>query len=402
MKNRAIVVLASLVLPWLVLAEEPAIEEVHLAVGDSHIVRADIRRAALGDGKIVNLATPEKGQLLLFGSTPGRTTAQLWLRDGSTRSLRIVVTEQDGQALLQQVKALLADVPEISARLVGARVVLEGEPAHEEGRGRVAEIAALFPGQVLDFVGQAGLLPMVQMDVRLIEVRRDQLRELGLRWDNDAAGAVANLVAGSGALSLGASINSSLQSRLQLLTQKGMAAVLAEPTLACRSGGTARFVSGGEIPIPITDGLGSTNVQYKEYGVILEVRPRADQNGKVFADVDIELSQVDASIRIADYPGFIKKRTSTAINAQSGDTIAIAGLVLRDRSRDRQGVPGLSAVPLVGELFSATRRQQRQTELLILITPRVFDVRNKGAAPVGVDQAELLKSESRLQKAGGL
>jgi pilus assembly protein CpaC len=396
--------LRSMMLPWVAVSAQSLPEEVHMSVGDSQIIHVDIRRAALGNGKVVSLSTPERGQLLLFGISPGQTTAQLWLRDGSVRALHIVISEQDSQALLRQIQSLLADVPDITARLAGSRVVLEGQPVDNAGRRRAAEVVALYPGQVLDFLGQPGLMTMVQMDVRLIEVRRDQLRELGLRWDGEAPGAVATMTAGAGAgaLSVGVSLNSGLQSRLKVLTQRGLAAVLAEPTLACRSGGAARFVSGGEIPIPISDGLGSTSVQYKEYGVILEVHPRAEQDGRVFADIDIELSQVDASIRVADYPGFIKKKTSTSINARSGDTIAIAGLVLRDRSRDRQGVPGLSAVPVVGELFAATRRQQRQTELLILITPRVFEVGAQGASAVGVEQAEMLKKDDALQRAGAL
>jgi pilus assembly protein CpaC len=170
-----------------------------------------------------------------------------------------------------------------------------------------------------------------------------------------------------------------LQSRLDLLQQKGLAYTVAEPTLSCRSGGVARFVSGGEVPIPVTDGLGSTDVQYKEYGVILEVHPRADRSGAIYADIDIEMSQMDASVRVGDFPGFVKRRTSTAFNAQAGETIAIAGLVSRERSRDRSGLPGLSTIPGVGALFRSSRRLDRETELIVLITPRILDV---GAQPM--------------------
>lgn len=133
----------------------------------------------------------------------------------------------------------------------------------------------------------------------------------------------------------------------------------------------ARFVSGGEVPIPVTDGLGATDVQYKEYGVILQIKPRADSGGAIFAEVEVELSQLDASVRVGAFPGFVKRRTSTAINVLAGETVAISGLVAKERSRDRQGLPGLSSVPAAGWLFGSTRRQSRESELIVLITPRL-------------------------------
>lgn len=355
-------------------------ETVSLSVGESLLLMVDLRRAALGSGKIVSIATPERGQLLLFGEAPGQTSAQLWLRDGSHHLVQITVSEQDLTARLLQVRGLLAGVDSVTATVSGGYVVLEGARASAEDLARAAEVAALFPGQVLNFVGRSGWETMVQMDVRLIEVRRDQLTQLGLRWNQEAAGPSLSIAAGGGAGALGArmAIASTLQSRLDLLLQRGLAYTVAEPTLSCRSGGVARFISGGEIPIPVTDGLGSTDVQYKEYGVILEVRPRADRSGAIHADIDIEMSQMDGSVRVGDFPGFVKRRTSTAFNAQAGETIAIAGLVSRERGRDRSGIPGLADIPAFGAVFRSKRRLDRETELVVLITPRIFET---GSAP---------------------
>lgn len=368
-------------------------EEISLSVGESLLLVADLRRAALGSGKVVSIATPERGQLLLFGEAPGRTTAQLWLSDGTHHVMQVTVTEQDLSGRLVQIRGLLADSANISARINGSYVVLEGARASAEEHDRASEVAALFPGQVLNFVGRSGWETMVQMQVRLIEVRRDQLKQLGLRWNADAAGPSVSIAAGgSGTSGLHAALASVLESRLELLQQQGLAYTLAEPTLVCRSGGVARFVSGGEIPIPVTDGLGSTDVQYKEYGVILEVHPRADRNGAIYADVDIELSQMDASVRVGDFPGFVKRRTSTALNSQSGDTTAIAGLVSRENSRDKTGIPGLSKIPGLGKLFSTSRRMSRETELLVLITSRSYESAGASSGqPTMIDRARVLE-----------
>lgn len=378
-------------------------EEVSLSVGESLLLMADLRRAALGSGKVVSIATPERGQLLLFGEAPGRTTAQLWLQDGSRHVLQVTVNEQDLTGRLNQVRGLLAGVENIFVRISGSYVVLEGSRASEDELARAAEVTALFPGQVLNFTGRASWETMVQMQVRLVEVRRDQLQQLGLRWNSDAAGPVASLTAGNGSgAGLRVAIASVLESRLELLQQQGLAYTLAEPTLSCRSGGAARFVSGGEIPIPVTDGLGSTDVQYKEYGVILEVRPRADRSGAIYADIDIELSQMDAAVRVGDFPGFLKRRTSTAFNAQAGETIAIAGLVSRERSRDHSGIPGLAKLPVVGGLFRSSRKLERETELVVLITPRSFETGTRQDSGGTADQNSMLEKALTLDESGRL
>jgi pilus assembly protein CpaC len=385
-----------------VCAQTPSLPAtVTLTVGDSKVLLADIRRVALGSGKIVSVTTPERGQLLLLGESAGHTTAQLWLRDGSRHVLQITVNEQDLAGRLDEVRQLLAGVTGVSARVISDRIVLEGDRVSEADHQRAIGVASLFPGLVLDFVGRLGWETMVQLDVRIVEVRRDQLRELGLRWDSNVPGPDISIRAGGGqGVRVSATLATTLGSRINLLQQRGLAQTVAEPTLSCRSGGVARFISGGEVPIPVTDGLGAVDVQYKEYGVILEVRPRAESNGGIYAEVDVELSQVDSSVRVRDYPGFVKRRTSTAINAQAGETIAVSGLLARERSRDRQGIPGLADLPVGSGLFASTKRQQRQTELVVLITPHRFDSGIDNANHAGPAQQGLVERANALMDSG--
>jgi pilus assembly protein CpaC len=399
---RSVAVMVCLLMTGVVEAKAaPLPDTITLSVGDSRVLLADIRRAAVGSGSVVSFSTPERGQLLLLGEGVGRTTAQLWLRDGSLHVLRIIVNEQDLEGRLDEVRKLLTGIAGVSAQIVGDRIVLEGNRVSEADQRRASEVAALFPAVVLDFVGRLAWEAMIQLDVRIVEVRRDQLRQLGLRWDPVADGPQVSIQAGSGqGVRINASLSSTLSSRIDLLQQRGLAQTVAEPTLSCRSGGTARFISGGEVPIPVTDGLGAIDVQYKEYGVILEVRPRAEANGGIYAEVDVELSQIDSSLRVRDYPGFIKRRTSSAINAQAGETIAIAGLLARETSRDRQGIPGLADLPVGSGLFSSTRRQNRQTELVVLITPRRFESGLENPSHVGPDQQGLLQRANDLGVAG--
>src|SRR5690606_25713261 len=110
--------------------------------------------------------------------------------------------------------------------------------------------------------------------------------------------------------------------------------------------------------------------QYKEYGLILQVRPHAGRDGTIHAQIDLELSQIDPAVRVGDFPGFIKRQTSTAFNVADGEAMALAGLLMRESGRDRAAVPGLGSIPVAGALFRSRRRLQRETELLVIISPR--------------------------------
>jgi pilus assembly protein CpaC len=373
-------------------------QRVDLFVGDSRVLAVRTARIAVGNGKVLAVSPVGAGQLVLIGESPGSTVLQLWLRDGRQHRVIVTVSASDLEATLQAVRELLSGTEGVTARISGRRIVIEGEAAGARARERAAAIATLYPGLVLDFVGKVGWESMIHFDVRIVEFRRGRLRELGIRWRDDIngpnAGVIADFVSndrfratapGSGfadstlqslplrlpssAAYLG--IATTLDSRIRLLEQNGEATIVAEPTLSCRSGGTARFVAGGEIPFPVVSNVGSTDVEYKEYGVILDVRPVADASGAVFARVETELSQVDNSQRVLGVPGFLKRRSATDINLRDGETLVIAGLTSQQRSIEDQGVPGLSRVPVGGRLFGTRGRRSESSELVIFLTPRI-------------------------------
>jgi pilus assembly protein CpaC len=382
---------------------EPLPTQIEMFVGDSRVLPVQVRRAAVGNGKLLSVTTPARGEVLLLAEAPGVTSLQLWLANGERRRLKVVVTELDLAQRLEQVRNLLEGTPRVRARIAGSRIVLEGEGAGDEERQRAAHVAETFPGVVLDFVGRVGWEPMIEVDVRIVEVRQDQLHELGLRWDDNIPGPAVGVALGEapivsplppGITAPGAyfSLATQLASRINLLQRRGLARVLAEPRLTCRSGAVARFVAGGEIPLPVTDGLGSTDVEYKEYGIILEVRPRADSTGTIFAEVSAELSQIDDSVRVQNFPGFLKRQTSTAVNLRAGETLVLAGLMSTESTREKRGVPGLSRLPLAGGAFRSRMQRERQTELVILLRPRTVDRPVPGTGDASEEQHRQIQS----------
>lgn len=374
---------------------------IDLFVGDTRVLDARALRVAVGNGDVATVSTLDAGQLLVLAQSPGTTTLNLWLRDGSRRQVTLNVTPASLDVALDNVRRMLEGTTNLSARVAGDRIVLEGDRVGDADQRRAAAIVEAFGGLVLNFVGRVGWEPMLEFDVRIVEVRRSALRDLGIRWDAAANGPAVGVIAdfssndlfrvvppasavpGLETLPLPervwrpatyAGITSVLGSRIALLEQKGDASLVAQPMLSCRSGGSARFVSGGEFPIPVIDANGSTDVEFKEYGVILDVKPVTDRSGVIYAQVETEVSQIDESVRVLGVPGLTKRKTVTELNLREGEVAVLAGLATRTRGRDVQQVPGLGSVPVVGGLFRASQKRDSDTELLVLITPRVLRV----------------------------
>jgi pilus assembly protein CpaC len=301
------------------------------------------------------------------------------------------VLEFNGEALYGQVQRLLDGTRQITARLAGDRIVLEGHRVSDGDRERVAAIAKAYPGRVFDFIDRVGWDAMIHLHVSILEVRHSAMNSLGIRWDNVLQGPALN-VNSAGEPGRHAYLDwfARLGSTIDLLRQRGEARIVAEPTLSCRSGGEAHFVAGGELPIPVTNGVGTPSVQYHEYGVILDVKPIADDAGNIYVRVETEVSDIDHSVQVLGVPAFLKRHSNTEVNVRAGETIVIAGLVDRSSSTDRHGLPLLGAIPGISPLFQSHSRELKDSELVVLITPQVVAARpaNANAADPGLQQLE--------------
>jgi pilus assembly protein CpaC len=404
-------------------ASEPLPVRLDLFIGDSRVLKASTTRIAVGNGKVVSASPVSTDQIVLIGQSIGESVVQLWLHDGTQHRITVSVGPGDLGALRETIEQMLAGVDGITARVVGRRILLEGDAANARARERAAAIAALYPQSVTDFVGKIGWETMVHVDVRIVEFRRGQLRELGIRWRDETSGPTAGVIAdfitndrfrvrlegdpvpdfafdpvpGHTSARAYLGISSILESRLRALESAGEANLVAEPRLSCRSGGTARFVAGGEIPIPVVNSVGATDVEFREYGVILEIRPQVDAAGGVSMRVETELSQIDNAQRVAGIPGLLKRRSATDINLQAGETMVIAGLIQSQRSTDDSGLPGLSRVPVAGRLFGVRGKRSEESEVVIFLTPRI----ERGGEFAAETEDTMRRTLERLEAARG-
>jgi pilus assembly protein CpaC len=354
-----------------------------------------VRRIAVGNGKVIQATALDDRQVLVLPEAPGQSTLYLWGKAGHEREYVIEVLPAELGRVFTEVQAMLGSDSPVTARVVGDKVLVEGADVSEELAARTAEIAKRYP-QVLNLVPRIGLERMIAMDVKMIEIRREALENIGVRWSSSAEGPTFSVLGdvhrsralrpgGSGVdsglpirnrvapFATSLSIASSFASMIELMVQNGDAVILAEPTLACRSGGTARFVAGGELPIPMSGALGQASVAFKEYGVKFDVSPVVSETGVIAARIATEISSINFDVTVKDVPGLSKRRAETEVNLRENETLVIAGLLTEEGTRTVDRVPGASELPILGQLFRSRLFRDRQTELVVFITPRFVD-----------------------------
>jgi pilus assembly protein CpaC len=390
-----------------------AVDSVSMFVGEIKILEVgSIERVAVGNGGLLSTSMLENGQLLLLAEKEGETTVHIWYSDGAESDLKVQIVTNDNARVLQELRTLLSDLSEVEVKQVGERIFITGSLLTSDNE-LLGTIKTAYP-QLIDLTrkfdppASALVLPsqkMIYMNVKITEFNTTKLTELGVNWADFINGPSAGLIGDGvrndsfnvrsdtdllpniGALAgipsaIGSplgylGIASEITSRINLLVQTGDAVILAEPKLSSRSGGKAEFLAGGEIPVISAAGLGSTNVEYKEFGIKLEIEPVVDSLDNIMARVATEVSAVDQSNAVDGVPAFITRKTSTDISMKDNETLVLSGLVDRSFGNSIDKFPLLGDIPILGALFRSTRWNNNLTELVIFVTPTVYDAKSE-------------------------
>lgn len=374
-----------------------------------------IDRIAVGKGDVLSTSMLDNGQLLILAEASGETTIHIWYTDGAESDLKVQILESDNNRVVTELRALLSDLKGVTIKQVGQKIFLTGTLNCFAGAEECAETEAIntILGAYPDVINLTrtqqqrppNILPsnkMVSMDVKITEFNTNKLSSLGIDWSDVIAGpfagyahnwigndsfsgstqagltpAITGNIATNVSSALGTfGLATEISSIINLLVSSGDAIILAQPKLSSRSGGNADFVAGGEIPVVTSGGLGTTNVEYKPFGILLNISPVVDDENNIFATVSTEVSAVDQSIA-QDPPGFITRKTSTEVSMHDGETLVMSGLISRDINEAVDKFPLLGDIPILGALFRSTDWQNRLTELVIFVTPTVFDAKSK-------------------------
>jgi len=328
------------------------------------------------------------------------------------------------ELMAAELRQMLVHEPGIVVAAVNDKVRLSGDYASAEGAAKVKQLLQRYP-QAVNLINErpaAVVVPreqMILMEVKVIEARKSALDNLGIAWSTNTAGpTVANsalfysnsrarpeLPGDFGPATLArpflsfVGMANQITSMINFLEQNGDSWTLAEPRVSTVNGGKSKVRVGGEVPIPIATGLGQVAVSYKEYGVILEIEPLVDANGNIRSKITTEVSKPDGSTGTGDFIGFITNRTETDVSLSEGESLVISGLLLNNGSRADQNVPGLHKIPLFGGLFSNRNFTNERTEMLVIVTPKLY-LPGTAAAKAQEDRAlsEVIRIEQTIRQ----
>ncbi|MBB5606648.1 MULTISPECIES: type II and III secretion system protein family protein [unclassified Janthinobacterium] len=400
------------------------VPELELFTGESRVFSTPgVARIAVGNGQVITANALDDKDVIIFANGAGTSTLFVWNQQGRFQRIKVTVLAADMGRYLRDVAAFLAAIPKAKASVVGDKVIVEGEELSDADRDKVAELARRYP-QIVNFTSPIGWEQMVMMDVKVVEFPKTELRELGLKWGATGGAAVGAIWAPSGRgdtggyaisvktgeanappitvpngngqvplpsnLTILSAINLGLNAQLLALDQQGTASILAEPQLSTRSGYKASFLAGGEIPYSVAS-INGVTVQFKPYGIKLDIEPRVGSNGIIRAVIESEVSSIDASLSTTSGPALLTRRTKTEFNVRQGETIVLSGLLQRNSSTDIDKVPFLGDIPILGALFRSKRFQNKETELVVFVTPSIVDSHSAGLADKTRRAAERLE-----------
>ena len=351
----------------------PSEPPIGIPVGMGRLVRFDepVKSIFLADPNVADLKVVMDDLIYLYGKKSGATNLVGIGADQKPKNLAEVRVYVDASGvndfIRRQNPRSTAEVAVINDRAVigsGKSLALD-EAIEIEKLTRTLVPSGRPPVTLAPLEGSN----QVNIRVRFVEVSRNDLQSLGFDW---------SLAAKSGGVMFG---KANVDVMIEALRRAGAIHILAEPNLTSVTGQTASILRGGEIAVPTPTGQGNmvTN-QYKPYGVSLEFTPTLIKNNRIALRVKPEvsaLSKVGATkSNGVDVPGFTVSRADTTVEVASGQTFAIGGLFQRQMTEDTDKVPGLSEVPVLGELFQTTRLRRDETELVILVTPYIVKPSN--------------------------
>ena len=364
-----------------------------VTVNDMVVLNTDLAFAEVrvANPDVADVVVMSDHSFQVLGKGGGKTNVMLYDAD---RQLVDVVDVRVGFDLAELKRALYETLPgeAVEVRPMANGVYLSGSVSSPAVMNRAERIAQAFaPERVTNGLAVRDS-HQVMLEVRFVEASRDAVRELGIGLLTDR-GLVDGIVSpgdfslssntgsapgGTPALSglLGGGIGgAALDARIEALEAKGVIRTLAEPNLVSMSGETASFLAGGEFPIPVPTETGQVAIEFRKFGVGLAFTPTVLPDGVINLAVAPEVSQLDTinSVRIAgvEIPGLRVRRANTTVELRNDQSFAIAGLLQSESSNTRAQVPWLGSVPILGSLFSSTRYQQAETELVIIVTPRL-------------------------------
>jgi pilus assembly protein CpaC len=383
------------------IVEQSAARALFVPMGRAIVVESDspFAELSIADPTIADISSLSDRTIYVLGRSPGLTTLTLLDAGGKLITNIDVRVAPDITEFKERLEQILPGEP-IEVRTANDGIVLSGTVSSSQKLQRALDLAERYaPEKVSNLLGVGGV-QQVMLQVRFAEMQRSVSKSLssslslsGALFGGDltvsggtgtlntapsAAGALAGTIPttnnNAGAVVFGLNVGSTqVGILLEALEQKGVVRTLAEPNLVALSGQEAKFLAGGEYPVPVAQENGVVTVKFKPFGIELNFVPRVVDQALINLEMGAAVSAIDPTNGLSLDNGFAisafsRRETATTVEMRDGDSFAIAGLLQDDFTDSNSQLPWLGDIPILGALFRSANYQRSQTELVIIIT----------------------------------
>jgi len=394
-----------------------ASSSIHVAVNRAIVMESDTPFAELSvaNPAIADIATLSDRTMYVLGKAPGRTTLTLLGKNGTLITNVDVRVTPDIAEFKERLQEILPGEP-IEVRTANDGIVLSGQVSGTTKLARAVELGERYaPGKVTNLMVVGGT-QQVMLKVRFAEMQRSVTKSLSSSIGFKTVGASnggglgfnlasvdptgVRTATNIGQIGLGFTAGGvQMGVLLSALEAKGMVRTLAEPNLVAISGQQAKFLAGGEYPIPVSTPTGVT-VQYKPFGVEMNFTPTVVDNDLINLKLSAAVSSIDTSVSVAQaggiaVNGFKRRESSTTVELRDGQSFAIAGLLQDDFTDNAAQMPWLADIPVLGALFRSSSYARHQSELVIIVTVHLVTPVRGDALTLPTDRIRI-PSESEL------
>ncbi|MDF2570846.1 MAG: type and secretion system protein [Sporomusa sp.] len=368
-----------------------------VAVNQSRVLNFKaVERVAVANPEIADVLVISGVEVLLVGKAPGLTTLHVW--SGGSRYSYLVEVGAADVTIANDIKRILG-LSDITVSKVNKTIILEGTINDQYQKNRAEKVASAYADKVVNLL-EITRPVQVKIEAKVLEINREASKNLGIKWSGNSMGTPGNFFFGQSPVnSLAPSAFGNLgtyapiNAQLDALVKNGLARILSQPNMITVSGDKANIMVGGQIPIPVGLDNGRITIEWKEYGIKLDIAPEVNAEKLIQSKIKAEVSTLDWTsehkIELGvgmKIPPIKMRKAETTIAMSSGQTMAIGGLISSETTKDVQKIPLLGDIPILGNLFKSSSFSRGETEVIILVTPTI------------VNPDEYLPSETREMK----
>jgi len=383
----------------------PPVKQLHVLAHQSVLLDSpfEIKRVSIARPETADVMVVSPRQMMIIGKTFGTTTLVYWSREEVAITVEVVVGINVDLVREDLRKISPGETFEVTA--AGDTLVLTGTVGDNVVQTRLVEGARAHVKNVVNLL-RVQKLEQVLLQVRVSEIDRTIAKELGFNFlfRGSLVGGISppnnfNPLSGDAASPLG-DIGEQLTAFvtkpglkdfavfMRALDDRGGLRTLAEPNIVVANGSIGNFLVGGEFPVVISTSTGAgtaPTVVYKEYGIRLKFEPKISSNGEIFLNVAQEVSELDFANAVIlsgfRIPALKSRKADTGLQLADGQTFVLAGLLDNKVQKQVSKFPLLGDIPILGALFRSTRYQNNETELMVMVTPKIVRPLNKEEIP---------------------